>query len=439
MTEAWAAVAVAAVAALLALRHRWWLARLRRWVEAPLGTPVPEAGGAWGDAFAALHRRARLAAEQHQLLQVTLDRFRQAAQALPDGVLLLNAQGLIEWLNDRAEAHLGLESARDTGAPIMNLVREPEFSAYLKEKEKGARLELHESRNSSLAPFSASGGVPLLLRSRRNTGHTLQLQAVPFGEGRTLLMIRDVTQLEKLETMRHDFVANVSHELKTPLTVVAGFIETLADALREIPPEEAEHYLALAREQTTRMQRLIEDLLTLAALETDAPPVEECADMAALLADIREEAVILSGGRHDIVLESDDHAPEALLGSAQELRSALGNLVSNAVRYTSAGGRIVIAWAGLQDGGAVFSVTDTGIGIEARHLPRLTERFYRVDRGRSRETGGTGLGLAIVKHVLERHGARLAVESKPGEGSRFSVEFPPRRISGQNLHACKTQ
>ena len=415
MTETWAAIAV--VALLLALRHRWRLGLLKRWAEAPVGTPVPEAGGAWGDAFAALHRRARLAAEQHQQLQTALDRFRQAAQALPDGVAILNAQGLIEWLNAPAEAHLGLESARDAGAPILNLVREPEFAAYLgKEADRRAA--------------AISGGAlspPLLLRSQRNPGHTLQLQAVPFGEGRTLLMIRDVTQIEKLETMRHDFVANVSHELKTPLTVVAGFIETLADALREIPPEEAEHYLALAREQTTRMQRLIEDLLTLAALETDAPPVEERVGMAALLAEVRAEAGVLSGGRHEIVLEND--GPDALLGNAQELRSALSNLVSNAVRYTLEGGRIGVSWKGLPDGGAAFSVADTGLGIEARHLPRLTERFYRVDRGRSRETGGTGLGLAIVKHVLERHGARLKIESKPGEGSRFTAEFPARRIA----------
>ncbi|WIM04903.1 MAG: phosphate regulon sensor histidine kinase PhoR [Candidatus Nitricoxidivorans perseverans] len=407
MTETWVAVAV--VALLLALRHRWRLTLLKRWADAPVGTSVPEAGGAWGDAFAALHRRARLAAEQHRQLQAALDRFRQAAHALPDGVAILNPQGLIEWLNGPAEAHLGLEGARDAGAPILNLVREPEFAAYLQGCDGRA------------------GGAPLLLRSQRNPGHTLQLQAVPFGEGRTLLMIRDVTQIEKLETMRHDFVANVSHELKTPLTVVAGFIETLADALREIPPEEAEHYLALAREQTTRMQRLIEDLLTLAALETDAPPVEERVDMAALLAEVRDEAGVLSGGRHDIILENN--GPEALLGNAQELRSALSNLVSNAVRYTPEGGRIGVSWKGLPDGGAAFSVADTGIGIEARHLPRLTERFYRVDRGRSRETGGTGLGLAIVKHVLERHGARLKIESKPSEGSRFTAEFPPRRVA----------
>jgi len=241
-----------------------------------------------------------------------------------------------------------------------------------------------------------------------------------------MLLVRDITQMERLETMRRDFVANVSHELKTPLTVVSGFVETLEDGWQDMQPEEIRHFLALAGEQAARMRRLIEDLLTLSALETDAPPLEEEVDMPAILAEIREEAQVLSSGRHTISL--DNQGPDRLLGNAGEIRSALANLASNAVRYTPGGGRIDLHWQQTADGGAAFVVADTGIGIEDRHLPRLTERFYRVDRGRSRETGGTGLGLAIVKHVLERHGARLAIESRPGQGSCFTAQFPSRRV-----------
>ena len=381
------------------------LARLQQWAAGPLDSPAPGAGGAWGDAFAALHRRARLAREQREQLHAALDRFRQAAEAMPDGVAILDHELVIEWLNGRAEAYLGLENSRDAGAPILNLVREPELADY---------LQGHD--------FS----TPLLLRPLRNPGYALRLQVVPFAEARVMLLVRDVTQLEKLETMRRDFVANVSHELKTPLTVVGGFIETLVDNLRQTPPEEAEQYLNLAREQAVRMQRLIDDLLTLSALETHAPPEDEPVDAATLLAQVKDEATALSGGRHEITVRIT--GPAVVRGNGDELRSAFGNLASNAVRYTPAGGRIALSWTSREEGGAEFAVSDAGIGIDPRHIPRLTERFYRVDRGRSRETGGTGLGLAIVKHVLERHGARLEVESQPGQGSVFTAVFPARRV-----------
>ncbi len=403
--SAWAVGALLAAALLLLAVHLRQLQNLIRWAGDSLDTPAPGAGGLWGDAFAALHKRARLAAEQREQLRAALDRFRQAAQAMPDGVVILDRNLCIEWLNARAEVHLGLESQRDIGAPILNLLREPQFAAYVQSND-----------------FNA----PLPLRPLRNPGHTLQLQLVPFAEARVMLLVRDVTQLEKLENMRRDFVANVSHELKTPLTVVSGFIETLADNLNELPAEEVAHYLALARDHGQRMQRLIDDLLTLSALETDAPPAEEPIDVAALLATVKDEALALSAGRHDIVVNVE--GPATLLGNGEELRSAFANLASNAVRYTPAGGRIVLGWRRRADGGGEYAVADTGIGIEAKHLPRLTERFYRVDRGRSRETGGTGLGLAIVKHVLERHGAHLAVESRPGQGSTFTAVFPARHV-----------
>jgi two-component system phosphate regulon sensor histidine kinase PhoR len=403
----WLLGALAAILGLALARDRWNLRRLIRWAASPIGTPVPSAIGLWGDAFAALYRRARMTAEQRAQLHEALERFRQAAQALPEGVAILTAKLGIEWLNGEAERLLGLDNERDAGAPIMNLVREPEFVDYLQTGDFGGSRQL---------------------RSLRKPGDTMEIQAIPFGQERIMLLVRDVTKLERVETMRRDFVANVSHELKTPLTVVLGFVETLEDGWHDMAPADVRRFLGLSAEQAKRMQRLIDDLLTLSALETDAPPADERVDMAALLAEVREEVVALSGGRHDVVMAAD--GPAALLGSARELRSAFGNLATNAVRYTPAGGRISLAWQETADGGACYSVTDTGIGIEPQHLSRLTERFYRVDRGRSREMGGTGLGLAIVKHALERHGARLTVESRFGEGSRFAAIFPPGRIAG---------
>lgn len=408
MSDAWLWVLVglaAAIAAAKFARDGILLRRLVRWARQPVGTPVPDATGRWGEAFLALHKRARKTAEQREQLHEALDRFQQAAQAMPDGVVILGGQLAVEWANAKAEQLLGIDTAHDTGAPIINIVREPQFVAYL----QGGQY-----------------AMPRLLRSVRSPGQSLQVRAVPFGQGRLMLLVRDITQFERLETMRRDFVANVSHELKTPLTVVSGFIDTLVDGWEDLAPDEARHMLTLAGEQATRMRHLIEDLLTLSALETDAPPQEEQMTMAAVLADVREEAEVLSAGRHEIVLV--DHGPSLLLGNPRELRSAFGNLASNAVRYTPAGGRIELLWQGDSSGGATFAVADNGIGVEPQHISRLTERFYRVDRGRSRETGGTGLGLAIVKHVLERHGGRLQVESRPGEGSCFTAHLPARCI-----------
>jgi two-component system, OmpR family, phosphate regulon sensor histidine kinase PhoR len=405
-TWVWLLEVLAAILALALLRDRWQLRRLARWAASPVGTPVPSARGLWGDAFAALYRRARLTAEQRAQLHEALERFRQAAQALPEGVAILNAKLGIEWLNGEAERLLGLDNERDNGAPILNLVREPEFVSYLQDGDYGATRQL---------------------RSLRKPGDCMQIQAIPFGHGRTMLLVRDVTHLERVETMRRDFVANVSHELKTPLTVVLGFVETLEDGWHDMAADDVRRFLALSADQARRMQRLIDDLLTLSALETDAPPSDERVDMAALLAEVREETVALSGGRHEIVLTNS--GPTVLLGSAREIRSAFGNLATNAVRYTPEGGHIELEWQYTNDGGATFSVTDTGIGVEPQHLSRLTERFYRVDRGRSREMGGTGLGLAIVKHAIERHGAAFDVNSRFGHGSRFAATFPSRRVA----------
>jgi two-component system phosphate regulon sensor histidine kinase PhoR len=405
--EGGAEVMVLGTVSFFFLRQLWLIVRLIHWAQCPLGTPTPSASGAWGAVFDALHRRGRLASAEREQATQELDRFRRAAEALPDGVMILDGHRAIEWMNLHAEACLGLKASVDTGSRITHLLREPEFLEYL------------DSRDHR--------GVPLELHTQRNPGRILQVQAAPFAAGRTLLLVRDVTQLQKLATMRRDFVANVSHELKTPLTVTLGFLETAQEALHDTPPPEIEHYLHTAAEQARRMQQLIEDLLTLSALETDAPPpLEDPVDVATLLAEVRQEVEALSSGRHRISVENE--GPKGLLGSAVELRSAFANLAGNAVRYTPEGGEIVLRWSAENSAGARFSVRDSGIGIASQHLPRLTERFYRVDRGRSREAGGTGLGLAIVKHVLERHQAVLQITSEPGLGSTFSAVFPAHRV-----------
>jgi two-component system phosphate regulon sensor histidine kinase PhoR len=409
-----AIVAVAVVALLMLARHERQLARLVAWAGQPIGTPVPEAAGRWSDAFLALHRRARQAARQREELQEMVERFRLATEALPEGVLILDQGRTIEWMNSRAEVLLGLDQQQDVGVPVTHLMREPELIAFLEQQRKNGEPP-----------------APLVMRPLRNPGHVLHIRGAPFSAGRTLLLVEDLTQLERLETVRRDFVANVSHEMRTPLTVVQGFLETAKDSIADTghptPPEEIVQYLDMALDHAHRMQSLIEDLLTLSTLETDAPPQEERFDVSTLLAMVREETQVLSGGRHELVIENN--GPQSLLGSRRELHSAFSNLACNAVRYTPSGGCITLRWQKLNGSGAIFEVVDTGIGIDSRHLPRLTERFYRVDRGRSRDSGGTGLGLAIVKHVLERHQATLSIKSTPGVGSTFTAQFPVRRVN----------
>lgn len=382
------------------LRH---LAALHRWLQAPEPGPVPSAWGVWDEVFSRLHRLTRSQTRRRQELSTALDRFQQAASALPDGVVILDEQDRIQWCNPVAEAHFGLDRARDIGQQITYLVRMPQFAAYLR---------------------AQNYREPMILKMSRDASLTLSAQLIPYGDEQKLLISRDITSLERVETMRRDFVANVSHELRTPLTVVGGFLETLAD-MDKPDRDMIRRSVELMLEQTRRMQRLVEDLLTLSQLENASNLLrEEPVNVPQMLPLLYQEATSLSGGKHRI--EHHANADWWVLGSAEELRSAFSNLVSNAVRYTPEGGEIDLAW-GVEGGQAVFSVRDTGIGIEARHIPRLTERFYRVDRGRSRETGGTGLGLAIVKHVLNRHQARLEIESAPGKGSLFRVRFPAAR------------
>lgn len=383
------------------------LHKLVSWLRTPVddSPPMPRAVGMWDYIFADVNSRARSANRRQQRLSSALERFREASQAMPHGLLFLSNTHTIEWVNRQGEQHFGLEQARDQGMPITNLVRQPDFVRYLQDGH-------HE------APLTLTIGRPL--------SRMLMVHVVPFSEDMRLLMSEDITQGERLQAMRRDFVANVSHEMRTPLTVVTGFLETVIDGLDDLEKDDIRHYLGLASEQAGRMQRLIQDLLTLSALEADEPiRHEEAVDVADLLEEVQQEAQVVSGGRHTVELDCSTHA--RLLGNAKELYSAFANLAINAVRYTPAGGHIRISWR--QRGSVVeYAVKDDGIGIAPEHIPRLTERFYRVDRGRSRETGGTGLGLAIVKHVLSRHQGDLLIESEPATGSTFTACFPARRL-----------
>jgi two-component system phosphate regulon sensor histidine kinase PhoR len=398
-----AALAVTAVGALaIIVWHLLQLDALARWASGPIEVPVPEGRGTWALAYAALYHRVRLRSARQRDLRLALDRFVSGARALPEGVVVLDADDRIEWANPRAEAHLGLDLKHDSGAPIVNLVRHPAFVQYL-----------------AVGDFSE----PVVIQSTRESALTLSVQIVPFGVEEKLLMSRDITRLEAVARVRRDFIANVSHELKTPLTVLAGFIETLTDV--EMDERQRQRCLALMREQSNSMQRLVEDLLTLSALESEQLVNEGEFAVVPLLLAVSSDAKALSGGRHEITLTIRDAA--TLLGSREELASAFGNLVSNAVRYTPKGGRISLEWR-VSDAGGEFTVADSGIGIASEHVPRLTERFYRVDRSRSRATGGTGLGLAIVKHVLIRHQGELIIDSEEGRGSRFTVLLPLQRV-----------
>ena len=379
-------------------------ARLDRWSRAPVVDSSLEGEGAWDGIFGRLYRhekdlRAQIARRDAEIAMLIA-----AGQALTDGVVLLDNQNQILFCNTTAEMQLGLVVKTDRGQPVVNLVRQPEFVAYLTSED-----------------FSR----PLTLRSDRNEDRVLSIYVIPYAGDRRLMQIKDVTQTDRLDRMRRDFVANVSHELRTPLTVLAGFLETLQEI--EVDREEQARYLAMMSEQSLRMQSIVQDLLTLSSIESAPPPDNEPVDMVNIIDKLRRDAEALSAGRHTIVVETDGQGD--LRGSEPELVSAFANLVSNAVRYTPPGGTIRISWRASPQG-AEFAVQDTGIGIDPKHIPRLTERFYRVDRGRSRDVGGTGLGLAIAKHSLSRHQAQLDIKSTPGLGSRFAARFPASRVAG---------
>ncbi len=379
------------------------LAALQRWLAAPDALAVPDGSGLWEEAFSRLNKMMRTHRNQREQHAAALLQMKQATSALPEGVVILDEADRIEWCNLLAEQHFGLDGERDMGQQITYLARQPEFVQYL-----------------AMRNFSEQ----LILRGARQEDLILSIKLISYGKSERLLISRDITQLERIETMRRDFVANVSHELRTPLTVVNGFVETLHD-MPQLENDMARRALQLMGEQTQRMESLVDDLLTLSRLENDQNPLrEETVDVPTLLEEIYREGQLLSNGKHTLQLQIESDVK--LSGSLEELRSGFTNLVTNAIRYTPEGGEIVLRWSE-REGQATFAVQDSGIGIAPQHIPRLTERFYRVDRSRSRETGGTGLGLAIVKHIAIRHQAKLEVVSEEGKGSTFSLVFPGKR------------
>ena len=385
--------------------------RMLRWLRADTERDVALGSGLWGEASERVRRLVRARDRLVHQSEGRLHDFLAALQASPNGVVLLNDQSQIEWLNRTACDHFGLDARRDLMQHLGNLVREPAFAAYLAAKDFREEVTIPGRQRGSSKPLK------------------LSVQLHPYGEGRSLLLSRDVTALEQANAMRRDFVANVSHEIRTPLTVLAGFVETMQTL--NLTEDERNRYLELMAQQAQRMQTLVSDLLTLSRLEgSPPPPSNEWVDVGRLLLQCEQDgqalAILLWNRKHN--LHFAIVGVGAIAGAPNELYSALFNLVSNAIRYTPVQQRIEVVLRLLPGGTAEFAVMDSGSGIAPEHLPRLTERFYRVDRSRSRETGGTGLGLAIVKHVAQRHGAELSIESVPGKGSTFRIVLPANRV-----------
>jgi len=380
------------------------LVQLNRWLVNKR-EDVPDAGGLWGEVLDRIRALMKDTERREDRLTEMLTRFQSASSATPDAMLIVSRKNVIEWANVASERLFGISTPRDAGRRLINLVREPAFNTYLDRGEYSEALEM----NSPSQP----------LRS-------LSVRIIPFGSNQKLVIAHDTTHLMHLETMRSNFVANISHELRTPLTVLTGFLETLKDMDRPASAELRKHFQTM-HDQAQRMARLVDDLLTLSKLETTPAARHEVeVDVPAMITSLKDTGELVSGAHHHhISLDAD--ASLHLVGNEEELRSAFSNLINNAVRYTPDGGDIRLTWK-LEGDSPVFAVRDTGEGIAPQHLPHLTERFYRIDTARSRDTGGTGLGLSIVKHILLRHDAHLKIESEIGKGSTFSCVFPPARL-----------
>lgn len=405
-----ALLGLSTVATLWALREEWRSRRLIDWLRRDAGSPAPVLPGRWGDV--AHHAEKALRLRERELVAAHADQaqFLQAFEATPNGVLLLDADHHVVWCNRVAADHFGLDPDRDRLQRITNLVRQPAFVDYLLQGE-------HEE--------------PLLMGSPRHQG-SLSILVRRYAADRFMVLLQDVSAREQADAMRREFVAHVSHEIRTPLTVLSGFVETLESL--DLDRGERDHILAMMRQQSQRMQSLVSDLLVLARLEgSPRPPVDRWVELDSLMSRIEAEVRGVSAGRHLIRFPSRSGIEVAAQES--ELHSAVGNLVLNAVRYTPEGGEISVEANFDADGQALISVQDSGIGIAREHIPRLTQRFYRVDPSRSRETGGTGLGLAIVKHAIQRHGGELIIDSELGRGSRFSLRLPAARVRQRAMHA----
>lgn len=404
----WLGAAWTGVAAALAVRlflHLRYLAWLRAWLDRPKQVSLPITGGTWGEVFDGLLNLQKRNRKRKKKLAAILAEFQASTEALPDGAVVLGPNGEIVWFNAAAQALLGLRLPQDLGLRVPNLVRAPAFTDYFAKGDYSGEVE---------APSALNQGIILAFR------------IIPYGNGQRLMIVRDVSELKRLETARRDFVANASHELRTPLTVLRGYLDVMEADSRSEGALQAWHApLAEMRSQATRMEALIADMLKLARLESDVVHTrQDLLDVPRMLGQVLEESRAMSKGAHRF--EFDVQPDLRLFGRESEVHSIFGNLIGNAIQYTPAGGIIRVRWWS-DDKGAYFSVADTGIGIAEKDIPRITERFYRVDVGRSRASGGTGLGLSIVKHALEHHEGRLQVESEPGVGSTFVCQFPLHR------------
>jgi len=396
------------------IKDLWKGQKITQWLRHNNVKEPPQMGGIWGDLIDRMRRILNEQRKQTQNEEQKLQDFLLAIQASPNGVVLLDPEGRIEWCNQTAALHLGMDAKRDLMQHVVHLVRDPVFKKYYSSESHDGEAII-DGRSVSL---------------QKTVKLSVQLHS--YGENRQLLLTRDVTTIAQADAMRRDFVANVSHEIRTPLTVMSGFIETLQSL--NLNKEERDQYLDLMSVQASRMQELVNDLLILSQLEgSNLPSINEPISLQGLMAGIESEARGLSASNLQEfeapqILHFETPEDVQLSGANKELHSAISNLVNNAVRYTPSGGRITSSWTLLPDQRIQFSVTDTGPGIASEHLPRLTERFYRVDRSRSRESGGTGLGLAIAKHVMQRHGGELKIESEVGKGSKFTLIFPASRV-----------
>ena len=379
---------------------------LEKYIQSDSIESMPLPSGLWEEVLSRLQRLVRNLKQRMRNIEQQHDRFIEAFQASPNGIVMLDEDDQIEWCNSIAERFFGLVFKRDVMQRINFLIRRPEFIKYI-----------------NIRNFDE----PLLLeRMGPDSSLSLMLQAFPFGHRRHLLLVQNVTDLQKADAMRRDFVANVSHEMRTPITVLMGFLETVQSL--DLEKSQRDQYFEMMMSQAQRMKSLVEDLLTLANLEANALPAAlNQVNIETSMALLKNDAEALSHGNHSFTFEVPNK--NNLLGDEREILSAFSNLVSNAIRYTPDAGAIHVKWDINADGQGEFSVTDTGPGITSEHLSRLTERFYRVDRSRSRDTGGTGLGLAIVKHIANRHQAQLTIESTPGKGSTFMLRFPKERLS----------
>jgi two-component system phosphate regulon sensor histidine kinase PhoR len=410
----WAALAYLVVHILI---QDWKFRRFQNWLNSTYLQANPPWSGAWLDVATRIQRQLLLADNSTKLHERRLQDFLLAIQASPNGVILLDDEARIDWCNVTAASHLGLDVKKDHLQHIIHLVRDPVFARYFAQENHPSEV-LIDGRSASVSSL-----------------RKLSVQLHKYGDGRLLLLSRDVTEVVKAESMRRDFVANVSHEIRTPLTVLGGFVETLQSV--PLDAEETQKYLQLMSIQSDRMQSLVADLLILSQLEvSQSPNGQDLVSLPELVNQVMSEANALTslladqqnGNQHALVF---DKVPLLCVkGSQKELFSALSNLVSNAIRYTPLGGLVHLTFSQTEDQLTV-SVKDTGPGIPSEHLPRLTERFYRIDQSRSRETGGTGLGLAITKHVMQRHGGELQIQSELGKGSTFNLIFPASRISNQ--------